>query len=749
MAESSGSGYAWESYGPLHPGYLEPAPGPWDDSGSDAAGVSQEEAGEELAGLLIHLRLQGTLSAKQACVLAHWAQAAGAAGPVRDFACPPTLPSGHYQRKLDGYLRIGPDDPEFYLLPVPGHDKAVADRTVHRLECVPPHEALARELAQDPGLLRRIPSAPAEGEWAENYRQHPVVLAAAGQPVLPLALYVDGVPFTVHDSFLGFWIYNLITERRHLVAVLRKSQMCQCGCREWCSLFPVLCWLRWSLEILAAGRHPNARHDGSPWQPEDGSRQALAGSPLVRGALVLLKGDWAEFCLTLGFPTWGSAEHPCLFCRCSQESLYSLTNFAPGNFPHAPKTDLDCDLAAQAAEVRVILDPALHAEILAVLFWDKRKQGSHGRALRRAVPQAQLLKGDRLEPSADLPDVALFDTLSVFPTTVVFWRPQAESLVKHRNPLFDRAIGVGLATFGIDSLHTLHLGIYQKLVARVWWLLLLQDAWGVAAQAGGRANQEELVANGALRLRRALFEWYVEWDAAHPGAPANRLTDLTLKTLGERDALCVRTKAAETRPLLHFCAHLCRRHRAVVDREAPALRPAVVELTRFSEMVRSLPRVLRPLHTQLLHDCLKRYARLSLDAGVPPVPKLHLALHLVQRTRAREFFRYRGCAVNDFRCPRPRPSPPLHPDAPCRSGGPRTRARRPSPPPSWTSRPTAEPATWRRCSTGPPGPAVFSSFGVGSTRGSADWTSRPGPLAVCVETATTLPSRVQANGWRY
>ena len=49
----------------------------WDASSSQGE-ATPAEAGEELPSLLIRLRLQGTLTAKQACVLPHWATAAGA-----------------------------------------------------------------------------------------------------------------------------------------------------------------------------------------------------------------------------------------------------------------------------------------------------------------------------------------------------------------------------------------------------------------------------------------------------------------------------------------------------------------------------------------------------------------------------------------------------------------------------------------------------------------------------------------------
>lgn len=636
MASSSRRPHSWELYSPLAPGYA-PAPEHGWDSDAEGGAPTAQEAGQHLASLLIKLRLAGTISAQQCCTLAHWASLAGAVGPCAEFALKPGNPStGHYQRKLDAYLRVD-EDPAFYMLPVPQIDKADSAREVQDLETVPPHEALAAEVAADPGLLERALRA-GPSDWATNFTTHPAVVSAPpGVPVLPVAIYLDGVPFTALDGFLGIWIYNLITYKRHLVAVLRKSRMCDCGCRKWCSLYPVFLFLRWSFAALAAGLWPQQRHDGEPWRAGDGGRAEKAGQPMVRGAVVLVKGDWSEFCLTMGFPTWSTQRHPCLFCNCTRDTLYALEGFAPFSFPHRLRTAGEYEHACAAAEICVILTRADHAALLERLYYDKRPgaAGSHGRALVRDYAPLGLLKGDRLEPSPSLPDVGAFEAVASFPREVVFWRPSCQTSASHRNPLFAPETGVGLHSFGIDILHTLNLGIYQKLVARVWWALILADAWEVGELAGGRRNIDELTSNSAIRLRRDLFAWYGEFEAANPGVRVNRLSDLVVKTLGSREQLSIKTKAAETRPLLHFCAWLLARYGHKLSSLADqALGPASLELARFSELIRTCPDVPPPRRVQELHDAIKRYVVLAARAAVPPTPKLHLALHLVNRTGA-------------------------------------------------------------------------------------------------------------------
>ena len=160
--------HEWERYGPLAAGYAPDAGAPQLDWGGDepelgAEQLTPQEAGEELAHLLINLRLKGDISAKQCCILAYWASAAGAVGPCAEFAMPPDRTGGRYQRKLDQYLKVAADLP-LYTVPTPGHDRGTADRVVHDLQMMPPHEALAAELAGNPGILQELARTP-PGTW--------------------------------------------------------------------------------------------------------------------------------------------------------------------------------------------------------------------------------------------------------------------------------------------------------------------------------------------------------------------------------------------------------------------------------------------------------------------------------------------------------------------------------------------------------------------------------------------------------
>ena len=108
-----------------------------------------------------------------------------------------------------------------------------------------------------------------------------------------------------------------------------------------------------------------------------------------------------------------------------------------------------------------ITDRRLLESVVGRLHYDKSRAGSHGRALRAPMPSLGLLAGDRLEPQPGLWDVAAFERLET-PVTVVFWRPDNQSLATRRNPVFDAHLGHKTDTLALDCLRILHLGVFQN-----------------------------------------------------------------------------------------------------------------------------------------------------------------------------------------------------------------------------------------------------------------------------------------------
>ena len=91
---------------------------------------------------------------------------------------------------------------------------------------------------------------------------------------------------------IGFFVYNLVSGRRHLAAVLRKSYICKCGCKGWCRIFPIVDMLHWPVGACAAGTWPRQHPSGRDWVDAEGGRKANGGLNLgYRAAVVYIKGD--------------------------------------------------------------------------------------------------------------------------------------------------------------------------------------------------------------------------------------------------------------------------------------------------------------------------------------------------------------------------------------------------------------------------------------------------------------------------
>eukprot|EP00969_Alexandrium_andersonii_P163147 7212962-Alexandrium_andersonii.AAC.1 len=107
---------------------------------------------------------------------------------------------------------------DFYPVTCPGHPRAEAfGRHKMTLPFRPPHELLEEDAEADPGMVLKVQEKAAELPPA--YHNHPVVEAAGTDVVVPLQLYLDGVPYSEVDSVVGIWAVNLATQGRYFVGL--------------------------------------------------------------------------------------------------------------------------------------------------------------------------------------------------------------------------------------------------------------------------------------------------------------------------------------------------------------------------------------------------------------------------------------------------------------------------------------------------------------------------------------------------
>ena len=288
--------HSWED--PARWGGAAPPPparigDPDDDINSDEdETISPMSVGGRLVEIILNHWLSGRLSAAQTCELCWFAKEAGVQ-EAKPYALGPGSSSGHYNRKLKRAAGHS-STRDLYDMDVPGHWKHDAERTVHVVPTLPLHEQVARSLEQEPGTMTMLAERRARGDLPPVYLNHDVVQRNPGAPVVPLAMCLDAVPYAIKDSAIGWWGVNVLTGRRYLYGLLRKRQVCRCGCKGWCSYYPMLEMTAWPLRALAQGAMPAARHNGEAWRPSDVERAGKAGLAIPICAVLYVKPDWAE-----------------------------------------------------------------------------------------------------------------------------------------------------------------------------------------------------------------------------------------------------------------------------------------------------------------------------------------------------------------------------------------------------------------------------------------------------------------------
>ena len=193
--------------------------------------------GQELVDQMKLLLLQRTITAQDFGVAMHHAEGAGVA-EARGLGMGPGRPSGHYsrmvKRKLTTYSRE--NVAKLYGFMVASYSKTLVGKGTHKLTMMPLHEMVADDMAHNEDMIDRLDEAVARNELMPAYYNHRIVreeLEAGRDAPVPLALFVDGVPYSEHDSIIGFWVINMITGQRFLSVALRKKVCCRCGCRAW------------------------------------------------------------------------------------------------------------------------------------------------------------------------------------------------------------------------------------------------------------------------------------------------------------------------------------------------------------------------------------------------------------------------------------------------------------------------------------------------------------------------------------
>ena len=314
------------------------------------------------------------------------------------------------------------------------------------------------------------------GEWPASFLDHPVTRSSNGEALF-FYIYLDGVPYSINDSALGFWANWAITGARHLICALRKSRVCRCGCRGWCTYYTVFAYIHHCIQHLAMGIHSVSRFDGQPWQQSDELRSSWAGHDLeCQGACAGIKQDLIEAAHTCAFSRWDTAL-PCFKCDATATNVFERV--PAYHFPYGLVDYDSYDEACSRCELTVV------ARKNDCEYLDKRlrfiyKDSGSGYVLMENLPQYGLRTGDRLEPSKVLPDIGALSSLVVphgSSVILTFWRRSNETRTRHRLPLMDMELRIVPERFLIDSLHTWNLGVIKDFSMDAVWETIIANAY--------------------------------------------------------------------------------------------------------------------------------------------------------------------------------------------------------------------------------------------------------------------------------
>lgn len=501
---------------------------------------SNRDAGCMLLQELLILYSSGRLTAKKFCSLCKLCHEAGMeGGAFSHYAYDGENPGRHLSKLL-------PVDGEMVMLQIPANVNKSATRSKLDMYMRCLWSSLDHEVKDDQTILDMLNGIGGSNDKSvldiPDYKCHPKTLEALQNgrpPPIPLALYLDGVAYVNQaagrsETILGWWLINLLTGVRHFICGMKSGDMCCCGCRNWCSLHPVMTHITWMLAAIQEGRVPTQWPDGTEFQPQEGGLSP--GSELSRkGILLYIKGDWSEFAHSLGLSGWLSKFSPCCFCTHTAEEIdeHGCDFCSP-----APEWNLRStrDYEASCARCEVHLRLKNQRELQALvcaLKWTPGKDRIGGRVIGAniTISGVDLCAGDRVEPSIALPDIADLAFLRL-PATITLWRPRKSGSAvidpcHHRCPLFSMSIHTSpVGSLAIDSLHTISLGVCQRAISAALWRVLLYNPNNLSG------DLTKVLEMGIRYMKSDLDRF--QRDAANNIDPSRWLQNLTLKMMQKR-----------------------------------------------------------------------------------------------------------------------------------------------------------------------------------------------------------------------
>ena len=182
--------------------------------------MSADKAADKFIDGMTLLYMSGQLPAVTFSRLMAWAGLAGISkckkyGLLSKY-------SGNHERHCNRIFGFKHTDEQAYPLNVLTSNSRTLVRETYEMPVIPPHEPLFSDV--DAETSRLLHAHIDEEKLPPCYHNHPVVESAPENvDVYPIAMYIDGLPYSQTDSVVGVWIINIITQKRTLCVTLRKN----------------------------------------------------------------------------------------------------------------------------------------------------------------------------------------------------------------------------------------------------------------------------------------------------------------------------------------------------------------------------------------------------------------------------------------------------------------------------------------------------------------------------------------------
>ena len=447
---------------------------------------------------------------------------------------------------------------------------------------------------------------------------------------MPAGFFSDAVPHTKKDSFIAFYWGTMLTPTRHLICVLRKSDLCKCGCKGFCTLGAVQRVIVWSFGQMQKGLYPSADHLGVPFtEISDQHRFERRGLELTEGeyscAFIEMRADLEEFSAACGFKRWSNLAHPCWCCTTAKHELYDFPPQVVGSLWSGRKRDADL-YRALVHDSMLVLDIETKEQLDGIrgsLTFDDRLKDSYGGLCLMAAAFG-LPKGARLLEMGPVKDLHQLNDLEA-PCKLHFFDSQGNHGLNFICPLFELE-GFSIDALTLDVMHVLDLGITQVLIGRVFWLLLLGNF------CGSPLDRAELVLQQNFRKLKQCMAAYYKARPSDAGTQSE-INNLSIAMLGPRKQPKLASKAAEARHLLPICEQLLVEHNRpeVWGETGHMLLEAARALIDVYAVMRESPRRMSPAQLDRLRTSMCRHLVFHKFSNGHCLPKHHFAWHLVER----------------------------------------------------------------------------------------------------------------------